>query len=145
MRYEGEVKRVLMGRIPPGEDLVVGVKTFLAREGVRNGSVSIIGALRNVKMGFYDQKKAAYEDHTIADEVEILHCTGNVSMLDGETFAHLHVMVADREGHAWGGHLFEAEVFVAECIVYEFGGEPLVREKDDLTGLTLWPAIDLKK
>ena len=89
-------------------------------------------------MGFYNQKTAAYENHILPDEVEILHCTGNISMLDGDVFPHLHLMVGDREGRAFGGHLFEAEVFVAECIVYEFSGEPLVRQQDDATGLKLW-------
>lgn len=136
-----DVKRVHIARLRPNGDLVKELHAFLESRKVRFGMVSIIGALAKATLGSYSFDEASYHKFDIPHEIEILHCTGNVSLLEGRPFAHLHATVAGRDGRALGGHVFPGcRIKVAECIVLEFGGEALAREEDRETGLKLWKA-----
>jgi predicted DNA-binding protein with PD1-like motif len=64
---------------------------------------------------------------------------GNISLKDGEPFAHIHVSLGGPDGKLYGGHLVEGEVFVAEVFIQELLGEPLERKPQD-NGLSLWDA-----
>ncbi len=144
MAIQTTVDKVLVGRLKPGGDLANEVNRLLAEHKVRFGMVSIIGALERATLGAYSFSEAQYHTFELDEEVEILHCTGNISvMADGSTFAHLHTTVSGHSGQALGGHVFEGCVVkVAECIVQAFAGEPPVREEDPQTGLKLWKPED---
>jgi len=136
---ETTAQRVFIFRMNPGADLLDDMARFLAEKNIRFGTASIIGALDKAILGAYSFEECVYKKYTYEREMEILHCTGNISMLDGAPFAHLHMVVSDIEGKAFGGHVFSGcKVKVAECIVTEFAGEPLIRQTDDTTGLKLW-------
>jgi predicted DNA-binding protein with PD1-like motif len=138
--HSAPVKQAHAVRLTPGGDLVAEVASVLKTLKVRFGLVSIIGALGRATLGAYSFTDKRYTKFEIDHEVEILHCTGSVSDLDGKTFAHLHMMVSGHDGAAVGGHVFEGcTVKVAECVVLEFDGPPPVRELDPETGLKLWP------
>ncbi|RJO66111.1 MAG: DNA-binding protein [Myxococcales bacterium] len=141
MSISADVKRAHVGRLKAGGDLAEEVGRFLDRHGVRFGVVSIIGALAKAKLGSYHFGERVYKTFDIDHESEILHCTGNISTLDGKTFAHLHATLSGEDGRAFGGHVFPGcAIHVAECVVLEFAGEPPVRQDDPQTGLKLWPA-----
>jgi len=64
---------------------------------------------------------------------------GNISLKDGRPFLHAHVTLADKEGHAFGGHLAPGTiVFVCELVVQALEGPEFTRELDQETGLPLW-------
>lgn len=133
--------RVLVGRFPTGADLLKSVQDLLQREEVCAGQISIIGALRKSNLGWYDDAQGQY--HTFEEErlAELLHCTGNVSLLDGAPFPHLHAVLSIHDQSTFGGHVFEGcEVYVAEYQVTVYEGVPLERVPDEATGLKLWPA-----
>ena len=100
----------------------------------------MIGAVRNLAYGFYDQETREYAALAHDGELEIASAMGNVSMKDGEPFVHLHVVCTGPDGRAIGGHLMPGtEVFVAEVLFQTFRGEGPVRERDEATGLAMWP------
>lgn len=137
--YSAPVKMAHVTRLTPGGDLVAEVAALLETLNIRFGMVSIIGALGRATLGAYSFTDRRYESFTIDHEIEILHCTGSVSLLDGKPFAHLHMTISGHDGKALGGHVFEGcEVKVAECVVLEFDGQPPLREDDPATGLKLW-------
>ncbi len=64
---------------------------------------------------------------------------GNVSLKDGQTFPHLHVVLSRRDYSTVGGHLFTGTlVFAFEFEIIAFEGDPFTRTFDDDTGLFLW-------
>lgn len=139
MRMQTNIAKVFVERFSPGEDIVKALGALFEQEGVRFGIVSIIGAFRQAKIGAFDFEKKRYEPFLIEETTEILHCTGNISLLDGRPFAHLHATLAGHDGHAKGGHVFEGTIVeVAECVVMVFDGEPPERVEDETTGLKLW-------
>ncbi|MEW6242899.1 MAG: PPC domain-containing DNA-binding protein [Bacillota bacterium] len=133
------VKRVFMGRLKPGDDLLLSLEAALKEAQVTMGSLTLIGALRSATVGYYDQDKREYLEIKYPRHLEILSGVGNISRKDGKLMVHCHVTLGDSEGRAFGGHLLPGtEVFACEYMVFEFDGPVLERGFDDDTGLSLW-------
>jgi len=132
--------RLFIGRFEPGENLLEALTSFCEKENIRLGIFNVIGAVRNAKLGYYEQKTKKYTDCASIDKkLEISNCTGNVSLKDGGIVVHAHITLADLEGKAFGGHLMpETEIFAAEYFIQELTGGELNRVKDEKTGLPLW-------
>ena len=125
-------------RLPGGCDILGFLTEFCAVKKVRCAAVSLIGATYEATIGYYDQVKHAYARTTYRQEMEIVSCTGNVSLKDGKPFLHLHAVLGDTELRCFGGHLFPgSKVFAAEAHVQELKGAR-ARVPDPATGLALW-------
>lgn len=140
MHIEPKQGRTFIGRFDAGKDLLEELNNFCKGNNIRLGIFNLVGAVRNAKLGYYDQKEKKYTGCVEFDKkLEITSCTGNISIKDGEIFVHAHITLADREGKAFGGHLMPGtEIFAAEYSIQEFTGKDLIRGKDDITGLPLW-------
>lgn len=139
MAFITDVESVHVARLKPEADLVGEVNTFLKENNIEFGMISIIGAFSGATLGAFDFKEGAYRKFRVEGDTEILHCTGNVSKLEGDVFAHLHATLAHEDGSVKGGHVFEGcAIKVAECIVYKFKGEAPERIVDPGSGLKLW-------
>lgn len=143
MHIEPKAGRIFLGRFEAGDDLLSELNDFCRKNSVRLGVFSIIGAVRNAKLGYFDQEKKQYTGCVEIDKkLEISSCTGNISIKDGDVFCHAHITLADFEGKAFGGHLMPGtEVFAAEFHVQELTGAELVRGRDEKTGLPLWGEV----
>ena len=134
-----EPGRRFIGRLPHGQDLLTTIKDFCQNASIRTATFSLIGAVSSMTIGAYDQKQQVYVTFTKAAPLEIVICTGNVSLKDGEPHVHAHIVFADEHGHTFGGHLFsETILFAGEIELQELTGTPLERAYDQTTGLMLW-------
>ena len=134
------LKNIFVKRFAPGEDLLESITRWAKAERVSTAMVSLIGALTRFHIGYYDQKQREYVKFTGEGDFEILHCTGNISPKEGKPFPHLHIMLAGKDGRAFGGHLFEgSKIFVAEAVIQVFDGNSIARIHNEETGLALWP------
>ncbi len=132
-------KRTHIGQIPLGADLYESLMEIVKRENIRLGSIQAIGATTHAVVAYYDQNLRSYLPLEFPGGMEILSCNGNVSIRDGQPFVHAHILLGDREGKVFGGHLLPGtKVFACEVFIDEFEGEDLVRGHDDATGLYLW-------
>lgn len=129
-----------MLRLPEGSDLYQGVVGAAKELGIQAASVNVIGALRSLRYGYYDQRAKEYQELSHDGELELASAIGNVSVREGEPFLHMHVVAGKTDGSTIGGHLFGGEVFVAEVAFHPFRGEAPVREPQDFAGLDLWPS-----
>jgi len=132
--------RSFIGRFKKGEDLLAAITEMCRTNRVKKGVFSVIGAVSSAKMGYYRQKEREYIECVSLERIlEIVSCTGNISLRKGDIFVHAHVTFADHEGSCYGGHLMPgAAVFAAEYYVKELKGADLVRQHDPATGLELW-------
>jgi predicted DNA-binding protein with PD1-like motif len=132
--------RKIMGRLKKGDDLLGALTGICQEMGITLGEVKVIGAVSQARVGYYHQKSRNYEWLELSKPMEILGLEGNISLKDGEPFVHAHVILADGEGRAWGGHLAEGTiVFAAEFVMQELQAEQsLNRQMDEETGLFLW-------
>ena len=96
-----------------------------------------LGAVQDAEVWFYDQDDLEYYPVEFDEPLEVASCVGNVALLDGERFAHTHVVLSRPDGEAVAGHLNEATVFAGEVHMRVFE-DPLERAHDEITDLDLW-------
>jgi predicted DNA-binding protein with PD1-like motif len=131
--------RRFVGRLPYGGDLITTLEGFSARHEIQTAMFSLIGAVSKATLGTYDQKQQVYVTFTVEGSLEILSCSGNISIKEGKPFVHAHVILSEEGGKTVGGHLFPGTViFAGEMQIMELNGPPLAREYDLDTGLMLW-------
>ncbi len=127
-------------RLPTGVELVQALIDYCKAHEIEQAQVLGIGALRNPEIGSYSFADETYGSLTLDGDWEMLTFNANVSLQDGEPFVHPHVILGNAEGRVRGGHLFAAEVLVAELAIHVLHGEPRSRVTDAVTRLSLWPA-----
>ena len=127
-----------MARLDHGTNIISQITDLAREKEIKTGFLSVIGALSWAELGYYDQVSQKYGKIQISDPVELVSCSGNISLLDGQPFVHAHAVLSDREGRVWGGHLNSGTVFAAELYMQEFLGLHLKRVPDSITGLNLW-------
>lgn len=124
--------------ISKGKDLYEELSRMAVEKKITAGFVTCIGALQKAKVAFYNQKTLKYEEHEFNDACEILSCTGNISVKEGQPFVHVHLVFSDNSGAAHGGHVLPGcTVFACEGFFLKLGGR-IDRALDPATGLQLW-------
>ena len=116
-------------RLPPGVDLRGELERLAQAEPSCCGFVVCgIGSLESPVLRFADQD----EGLVLAGPQEVISLAGSVSG-DG---AHLHLVVADAEGHTMGGHLCHGSRVrtTMEILLLYPEGWQLGRERDAATG-----------
>jgi predicted DNA-binding protein with PD1-like motif len=126
-------------RLPPGEDLLVGLYRICREHEVEFGAFSVIGSVRSATLGHLDQETGKVRRQVLDVGQDLVHCYGNVSPLGDSIFIRAYAVLSDAEGQIAAGELLAAQVYVAEVLIQEFKGHPLVRQRDPETGLWLWP------
>ena len=126
-----------LGRLEHGADWRAEIEAFADEHGVDAGWFWAMGAVQDAEVWYYDQTDRDYRSVTFDEPLEVASCVGNLARLDGERFAHTHVVLSRQSGQSLAGHLDAATVFAGECYLLAFA-EPLEREYDEATGLDLW-------
>ncbi len=133
--------RTFVAKLDYQADLLEELNKICQHEYIKAGYIQVIGAISSLKYGFFDQDEKEYTYNTYAydESMEIVSCSGNVSVKDGKPFCHMHIVASDKKGKCVGGHLVAGtSVYAAEVVIQEILGEDLVRELDETTKLTLW-------
>lgn len=115
-------------RLTPGTDLKPALVAVAKEQHLQAAFIqTAVGLLNEAHIRFANQSEATL----VPGKLEI---TSLVGTLTGDG-AHLHISVADRQGHAFGGHLADgcpiyttAEIVVGELTALRFG-----RVKDPVT------------
>ncbi|MDD2774074.1 MAG: DNA-binding protein [Elusimicrobiales bacterium] len=131
--------RTYIFRLDKGDDLLAAIQEFCHDYQIKCGVITALGAVDSVTFGFFDQKKRKYVKTSLAQELEVLNVTGNVSIMDDKPMVHAHITVADSSGKTTGGHLMAGtRVFACEVFVQELVGTLKIRKADKATGLPIW-------
>ncbi len=119
-------------------ELVRSIVNFAKEKKVKMAVFTVIGAVKGASITSYNQAKREYEKIQLDKPLEIASGFGNLSSKNGKPFAHVHVVLSDAAGKAYGGHLIRATVFASEVFIQELRGEELEREYNPTTGLAMW-------
>lgn len=126
-------------RLPPGEDLLVGLYRVCREYNVKFGMFQVMGSVRNATVGHLDCENGSLQSQVLESGQNLVTCNGNVSP-QGDSFAvHAYAVLSDAQGQVAAGELLAGEVYVAEVFLQELKGKPQMREQDPETGLWLWP------
>ena len=136
--FEFAASKELVVRLKGEVDLVESITELARSKGIVMGTFTGIGAVKQGKLGYYDQRSHEYREIRIDSPMEIASCTGNVSLKGGEPFVHAHAVLSDEKGNTRAGHLLEGIVFAAEIHLTQLEGPRLARKYDEATELMLW-------
>ena len=122
-----------------GTDLMSELQDFVHEQGITLASISGVGGVRRATLRYYDQQKKEWLDIEVEKELEVVSLLGNVSLLNGQPIAHVHITLSDEEGRCYGGHVGpNTQVFNMEIFVTTMSGANVTRKLDPDTKLTLW-------
>ncbi|MCI5623754.1 MULTISPECIES: PPC domain-containing DNA-binding protein [Anaerostipes] len=125
-------------RLDRGEEIVAKLKEVAQKEGIKLAYLTGIGAVGKVTAGVFDTKEKEFKGHTWEGDLEVVSIGGNINTMNGDTYAHFHISIADEEGHVYGGHLTEAVISgTGEMVLTEIRGN-VDREYDEEIGLNLF-------
>jgi predicted DNA-binding protein with PD1-like motif len=116
-------------RLKSHQDLKKEVQAWAKKKQIRAGCiVTCVGSLEQIHLRFAHQNDGT----KLKGPFEIVSLVGTFS----NTYAHLHLSVADSSGRIIGGHLLDANLVftTAEIILAELPGTVFTREKDDTYG-----------
>jgi uncharacterized protein len=124
------------------DELMEGLTSFAAEEGIDAGDFSAIGALSAVTVGYFSREGMDYDPIPVTEQVELLALIGHVTRGEQQPNVHAHVVLGRSDGSTIGGHLLEAHVWPTAEVVLTESPPHLRRSSDPETGLAL---IDLAK
>jgi uncharacterized protein len=121
-----------------GDEVATGLARFAREQALSNAHFVAIGAVRDPQVAWFDRSRGEYRSITRQDQMEVLALSGDVTLgTDGQPVVHAHVVLGDRAGAAWGGHLLSATVSpTLEVYVTSFP-TPLHKRLDPATKLQL--------
>lgn len=136
MRWQQFEDRYIV-RLERGEAAVRTLLTFLEREGIEFASISAAGAVRSVRLAYWNAETRRYEEREFPQQLEVVSFQGNAALKDGVPFLHLHGVFSGRDFSVIGGHLREAEVYPTLEVWLRTEDLPVRRVHDPVTGLDL--------
>lgn len=124
-------------RLDKGEEVIEKLLEVAAKEGVKAGSVSGIGASDDFTVGIFKTSEKRYSPCNFKGDYEITSLLGNISAMDGKPYAHIHMTAAGEGANTVGGHLTRANVSVTCEIAIDILETTAKRKFDGATGVNL--------
>ncbi len=94
----------------PGEEVMDGLRTFAAENGITAARLTAIGAFENAVLGYWEIDRKTYRENRFQEQVEVLAFIGDIAMKDGKPVAHVHAVLGRPDAATIGGHLLQAHV-----------------------------------
>ena len=132
----------LVVRMDRGEEIAEQLKALCEKEQIRLAQVQAIGATDDLTLGIFNVYTKEYKTLRFNDKsYEILSLNGTVNTKDGGYYSHLHIMIADEAGNAFGGHFVSAKLSVTcEMVIRAIDGT-VERRMNDEIGINLYHFI----
>lgn len=124
-------------RFQRGVRVVETLAKFIKAKKIAGGTVSAIGAVEDVELGYFRLSDKQYLRKHFPDIYELVSFTGNISYVEGEPFVHAHAILGDPGYRPLAGHFFDGTVAVTMEIYITVFKEKITRSPDVETGLKL--------
>lgn len=129
-------------RLVRGEEIISTLRFFAEKKKIPSGILWGIGAMRNVEIGYFNDKKKEYLKKKFRKSVEILNLAGSISFIEKKPYIHIHCTIGDEKLKCFGGHLFSGEITATAEIYIYYLNKKIMRKKDEIEPFFL---LDLKK
>jgi predicted DNA-binding protein with PD1-like motif len=125
-------------RMDPGEEMVETLLQWARFNGCPSATITGLGAVRDVSLGYFDLNKRKYVEIPVPREVEIVSLDGSLATMEGDPHTHLHVVVSSSGGTCVAGHLFSAVISITAELHLTILSKHIKRKRDPETGVLLW-------
>ncbi len=136
MHYQ-KVDQIYVLKIDKGESFVHSVSELCKQEGIKNATLSGIGAVEWVKCGYYELPTKTYHFKEYDEIVEVVQVTGNVMIKESGLFVHAHGTFSNKDNETFGGHVEDMRVGVTLEIILTPLSSAIERTYDEEIGLYL--------
>jgi predicted DNA-binding protein with PD1-like motif len=136
MRFRRFGDRYLL-RLESGEPAMETLTTFLSKDGIEFAYLSAAGALRSVRLGYWNAGTRSYDHRDFDQQLEVLSFQGNAALKDGKPFLHVHGVFGRPDFSVIGGHVEEGRVHPTLEVWLRTEAVAVRRERDPATGLDL--------
>ncbi len=134
------VRKVTNGyllRLAKDELLIESLINFAKQHSVASAWIQGLGAVQWAEMGYYHLEQKEYGWRKVQETMEIVSAQGNISIVEGEPFIHLHGALSGEDFKTLSGHIKEAQIGgTGEFFITTFE-EPMTRTHDEVVGLKL--------
>lgn len=131
----------IVARIDRGEEILTELKKIALAEKIRLGHINALGAVGDFTVGVFHTAEKQYHANRFTGDWEIVSLVGNITQMNGEYYAHLHMSAGGTDGAVVGGHLNSATVSATcEMFITVLDGT-VERRYDAEIGLNLFEFI----
>ena len=125
-------------RFDRGDELISSLTDFCKKKKIHCASISGIGGTTQVVLGHYDLKKKKFNKKTFQNSLfEIISLIGNITLLDGKPFVHIHLSIGLPDFSTASGHLFSAQINpTCEINLIKLDSN-VIKKYDEISGLNL--------
>ncbi|MBI3841184.1 MAG: DUF296 domain-containing protein [Thaumarchaeota archaeon] len=121
--------------LPTGALLPEAILALAKKDGATTAGVEGIGAVRKLRLAYFNHKTKEYEEHVYREFLEVTSLFGNVTTKSGKPFLHIHGTFGRRDLSVLGGHVISAEVFPLLEVVITPTTNRALRRFDEKSGL----------
>jgi uncharacterized protein len=107
-----------------GDDVASGLHDFALAQHLSVAHFTAIGAFDHAVLGWSDPKAHSFKRTVLDQEVEVVACSGSITVTNGKANVHAHAVVALPDGSTRGGDLLEGRVSLTLQVFLE-DAEPL--------------------
>jgi predicted DNA-binding protein with PD1-like motif len=132
-----ETKRYAVS-IKNHEEIVNVLTQFCKDKKIKGGQIIGIGAVKSATLRFFNPSTKQYVDKTFDEQMEIANLTGNISLMNGDVYLHLHATFGREDYTAIAGHLLKATLNGAGEFIVTNYSLTLPRVKDSNLGLNVF-------
>jgi predicted DNA-binding protein with PD1-like motif len=132
-----ETKRYAVS-IKNHEEIVNVLTQFCKDKKIKGGQIIGIGAVKSATLRFFNPSTKQYVDKTFDEQMEIANLTGNISLMNGDVYLHLHATFGREDYTAIAGHLLKATLNGAGEFIVTNYSLTLLRIKDSKIGLNVF-------
>ncbi|RKX42175.1 MAG: hypothetical protein DRP27_09760 [Thermotogae bacterium] len=108
-----QIEEVLAWRVDPGGDLFNCLKAKIYEEEAYPAFIpAMVGTITKASIGYFLSEKGIFHVNTLITPtgLELVSGSGTVGLEEGRVTPHIHIVVADHTGNAYGGHLFPGTI-----------------------------------
>ncbi len=139
MRFQRFGER-LQVRLESGDRVAESLTALLRAEKIGFAWINGLGALRWLRLSYWNAETLEYEPHEYEEQVEVVSLVGNAALRDGQPALHLHISLGRADLSMYGGHFNDGIVHpnlevwlrpeqgeVRRELEPEFGAAPLMQ------------------
>ncbi|HUX98251.1 MAG TPA: PPC domain-containing DNA-binding protein [Candidatus Deferrimicrobium sp.] len=135
---ETGIDRMFIIKLEPKDDILESLTLAAKENSIKNGFFTAIGAIDHAKIGYYQLDQKTYKPITLDGDFEVVSCIGNITLKDNSPLIHAHLVIADKDGHAFGGHLLSGCLVSVTCEIFLLEAKSqIIRKLDDKFQLSL--------
>jgi len=122
-------------RLKSGDKVHEEILRIAREEKYKTARVEAIGGFASAKIAYFNHDTRRYEEHLFEENLEVTSMLGNITLMDGVPYLHLHSNLGRRDMSVIGGHLVSAEVHPFLEVVITPTTNTATRKRDRVLGL----------